>query len=254
MAVRLAALLPRAVVVALVWVLGTAAFTFAADTTIVGPSKPNPSAGAAAAQTELVVPSVSGQAYVFAKGILEDGGFAWRVTGAVHGYAANRVITQSPAAGTRVVDTGAPTVIVLRLVRGAYAQTGVPVDASPYRGTTIGSRAWQRRPSRSLRDEAGRQACSQAGAEARRRSRSRSPSRSRSGAASPRPPAFTRRRRAEGAARRDHAAGPRAPARALGRQPPEDERERPATGSTSTPGSSPAPSSAGGTAPRRSRP
>src|SRR6478609_1773146 len=136
MAVRLAALLPRAVIVALVWILGTAAFTLAADNTIVGPSKPNPSAGAAAAQTELVVPSVSGQAYVFAKGILEDSGFAWRVIGSVRGYSSNRVITQSPAAGTRVVDTGAPTVIV-RLVRGPYAQLGRPVDVSPYRGTAI---------------------------------------------------------------------------------------------------------------------
>ncbi len=136
MAVRLAALLPRAVIVALVWILGTAAFTLAADNTIVGPSNPNPSAGAAAAQTELVVPSVSGQAYVFAKGILEDSGFAWRVVGSVRGYSSNRVITQSPAAGTHVIDTGAPTVIV-RLVRGPYAQLGRPVDVSPYRGTAI---------------------------------------------------------------------------------------------------------------------
>ena len=136
MAVRLAALLPRAVIVALVWILGTAAFTLAADNTIVGPSAPNPSAGAAAAQTELVVPSVSGQAYVFAKGILEDSGFAWRVVGSVRGYSSNRVVTQSPAAGTRVVDTGAPT-LVLRLLRGPYAQLGRPVDSSPYRGTAV---------------------------------------------------------------------------------------------------------------------
>ena len=136
MAVRLAALLPRAVIVALVWILGTAAFTLAADNTIVGPSTPDPAVGAAAAQTELVVPSVSGQAYVFAKGILEDSGFAWRVVGKVHGFSSNRVLTQSPAAGTRVLDTGAPTVTV-RLVRGPYAQLGRPVDVSPYRGTAI---------------------------------------------------------------------------------------------------------------------
>ena len=135
MALRLAALLPRAVIVALIWVLVTAAFTFAADSTLVGPS--NPTTPAAATQpTELIVPSVSGQAYVFAKGILEDSGFAWRVSGAVRGYATNRVLTQSPAAGTRVVDTGAPTV-VLRLVRGAYAERGRPVDASSYAGTVI---------------------------------------------------------------------------------------------------------------------
>jgi hypothetical protein len=135
MAVRLAALLPRAVVVALVWVLATAAFTFAADTTIIGPSSAT-STSTPAQAPELVVPSVTGQAYVFAKGILEDGGFAWHVTGGVRGYASNRVMAQTPAAGTRVVDTGAP-MIVLRLVRGPYAEKGVPVDVSSYRGTKI---------------------------------------------------------------------------------------------------------------------
>ena len=135
MAVRLAALLPRAVIVAVIWVLGTAAFTFAADSTIVGPSRsstPSP----AAKPSELMVPAVTGQAYVFAKGILEDSGFAWRVTGSVRGYSSNRVLTQSPAAGTRVIDTGAPT-IVLRLVRGPYEQLGRPDDASSYPGTPI---------------------------------------------------------------------------------------------------------------------
>jgi hypothetical protein len=135
MAVRLAALLPRAVIVAVIWVLGTAAFTFAADSTIVGPSRSS-TPSAAAKQTELIVPSVTGQAYVFAKGILEDSGFAWRVSGSVRGYSSNRVLTQSPAAGTRVIDTGAPT-IVLRLVRGPYEQLGRPDDASSYPGTPI---------------------------------------------------------------------------------------------------------------------
>jgi PASTA domain-containing protein len=135
MAFRLAALLPRAVIVALVWVLGTAAFTLAANNTIVGSAKPKAPA-TPAAQPELIVPSVSGQAYVFAQGILEDAGFAWHVTGPVHGYASNRVVTQSPAAGTRVVDTGAPTV-TLRLVRGPYEQLGRPADNSPYSGTAV---------------------------------------------------------------------------------------------------------------------
>jgi hypothetical protein len=135
MAVRFTALLPRAVVVALIWVLATAAFTFAADTTIIGPSSPS-SASTPAKAPELVVPSVTGQAYVFAKGILEDGGFAWRLSGGVRGYAANRVMAQTPAAGTHVVDTGAPT-IVLRLVRGPYAEHGSPVNSSSYHGTKI---------------------------------------------------------------------------------------------------------------------
>jgi PASTA domain len=135
MAVRLAALLPRAVIVAVIWVLATAAFTLAADSTIVGPSRSS-AKSAAAKPTELMVPSVTGQAYVFAKGILEDSGFGWRVSGSVRGYSSNRVLTQSPAAGTRVIDTGAPTV-VLRLVRGPYAQLGRPDDASSYAGTPI---------------------------------------------------------------------------------------------------------------------
>ena len=40
-------------------------------------------------QATLTVPDVTGQAYVFAKGILQDHGFAWHVTGPVMGYAAN---------------------------------------------------------------------------------------------------------------------------------------------------------------------
>ncbi|HSC50448.1 MAG TPA: PASTA domain-containing protein, partial [Gaiellaceae bacterium] len=103
--------------------------------TIVGTAQPKSSA-TPAAQPELIVPSVSGQAYVFAKGILEDAGFAWHVVGSVHGYSSNRVVTQTPAAGTRVVDTGAPTVR-LRLVRGPYEQLGRPADNSPYSGTAI---------------------------------------------------------------------------------------------------------------------
>jgi hypothetical protein len=135
MAVRLAALLPRAVVVVLIWVLGTAAFTFAADTTMIGPSTPTGPAVPAPAP-DLLVPSVTGQAYVFAKGILEDAGFAWRVTGPVRGYAGNRVLAQSPTAGTRVTNTGAPT-IVLHLVRGPYGERGRPADESSYLGTSV---------------------------------------------------------------------------------------------------------------------
>src|ERR1044072_2267495 len=132
---RLASLLPRAVIVAVVWILGTAAFTFAADSTIVGPP-PSANPAQPAQPQGLVVPSVVGQAYVFSKGILEDAGFAWRVTGSVRGYSSNRVLTQSPAPGTRVVDTGAP-MVTLRLVRGAYEQLGTPQDSAPYAGTAI---------------------------------------------------------------------------------------------------------------------
>ena len=120
--------------VVLVWVLATAAFTFAADQKIVGPS---PTASSAPAQPpNLVVPAVTGQVFVFAKGILEDAGFAWRVAGPVHGYSGNRVLAQTPAAGTHVVDTGAPTIVV-RLVKGQYAQQARPrtPPATPGRGS-----------------------------------------------------------------------------------------------------------------------
>jgi hypothetical protein len=134
MAVRLAALLPRAVVVVLVWMLATAAFTLAADRQIIGPSAATATKPAPA--PPLTVPSVTGQAFVFAKGMLEDAGFAWHVAGSVHGYAGNRVISQTPAAGVRVVNTGAPT-IVLHLAKGQYAQGGAPEDTASYIGTRI---------------------------------------------------------------------------------------------------------------------
>jgi hypothetical protein len=90
-----------------------------------------------AARPTLVVPEVRGQAYVFAKGILEDAGFAWRVRGGVNGFAANLVATQFPAPGTRLVDTGAP-VITLRLERNPkYAEDGVPENFSPFVGTRL---------------------------------------------------------------------------------------------------------------------
>ncbi len=133
---RLGALLPRAVLIAVAWILATAAFTLAADkTNIIGP-QPVATPTGPAAPPNLTVPDVTGQAFVFAKGLLEDSGFAWRVSGSVHGYAGNQVAGQSPAAGTQVVDTGAPTVVVT-LVKGRYGEQGVPQDTSSYRGTAI---------------------------------------------------------------------------------------------------------------------
>src|SRR5438445_12268927 len=55
------------------------------------------------APASLKVPDVSGQAYVFAKGILQDQGLGWHVTGPVQGYAANTVSSQQPTAGTTVL-------------------------------------------------------------------------------------------------------------------------------------------------------
>ena len=137
MASRLAALLPRLLALTVIWLLGTATYTVAAGG---GGQEPAPQAATQAAPEQpeiLEVPDVRRQAYVFAKGILQDAGFAWSVEGSVRGYAANTVASQSPAPGTRVVDNGAPTVVV-RLARNAsYSERGLPENSSPFTGTRI---------------------------------------------------------------------------------------------------------------------
>ena len=133
--IRFAALLIRGVTAIFIGLLvagGT--LTLAADR--VAPQRPTLVPVSAGPKT-LVVPQVTGQAYVFAKGILQDGGFAWRVSGAVKGYAGNTVVTQEPVAGSVVQDTGAPT-ITLTLSRNLnYAERGRPDNGSPYAGTTV---------------------------------------------------------------------------------------------------------------------
>ena len=136
MAARLSALLPRLAALTVIWLLATSTITFAAA----GRNQAAPAKSAKQApkaEPILVVPDVRRQAYVFAKGILEDGGYAWRVDGAVQGYAANTVATQYPAPGTKIEDTGRPT-IVLRLERnGQYAERGLPENASAEPGTAV---------------------------------------------------------------------------------------------------------------------
>jgi hypothetical protein len=132
MAVRLGMLVPRIAVVVAVWILGSGTLTFAAERHLYAHVEAK--APAPAVKPTLVVPDIRGQAFVFGKGILEDDGFAWHVTGRVHGYPTNLVASQTPAPGTRVEDTGAPT-IVLSLSKGRYAETGKPEDDSPYVGT-----------------------------------------------------------------------------------------------------------------------
>ncbi|HEX6701566.1 MAG TPA: PASTA domain-containing protein, partial [Gaiellaceae bacterium] len=131
---RLAAMLPRFIVLAIIGLLATATFTFAAEKQIVSTPVAKP---APAAPPVLVVPAVQRQAYVFAKGILQDAGFAWKVEGPVRGYAANTVFEQQPAPGTRVRDTGAPLVVLHLAANPEYDQHGLPEDVSPYKGTEI---------------------------------------------------------------------------------------------------------------------
>ena len=135
MAVYARALLPRILVITAVWITASGTLTFAADKTLTTPHTPA-KAPVATPRPTLVVPDVRTQAFVFAKGILDDSGFAWRVVGSVRGYATNRVVSQTPTPGARVVDTGAPT-IALQLARGSYGQNGTPEDTSPYAGTSI---------------------------------------------------------------------------------------------------------------------
>ena len=90
-----------------------------------------------AAPRTLVVPDVTGQAYVFAKGILQDNGFAWHVAGPVQGFAANTVVTQTPVAGTTVIDTGAPTIDLALARNTTYLERGTPDNDAPYNGTAI---------------------------------------------------------------------------------------------------------------------
>jgi hypothetical protein len=136
MAARLTLLLPRLAVLVVIWLLAAASFTFAAGSK--QPASQEPAAAPAKPKPKvLVVPDVRRQAYVFAKGILQDSGFAWRVDGSVRGYAANTVAIQNPAPGSRVIDNGAPTV-VLRLQRNPdYPENGLPQNSSSFRGTSV---------------------------------------------------------------------------------------------------------------------
>jgi PASTA domain len=136
MAGRFASILPRFVVLPALALLGTATITFAAETQLTPPAAPE-QPQAAQVPAVIVVPDVRRQAYVFAKGTLEDAGFAWRVAGGVQGYAANVVVGQAPAPGTRVVDTGAPLITLALASNKRYGQKGTPENVSPYAGTPI---------------------------------------------------------------------------------------------------------------------
>jgi hypothetical protein len=133
MALRIATRLPRLVIVGVVLLLASATLAVGAAKRLTAVPEGAPAPVAAAT---LVVPDLSGQAFVFAKGTLEDTGFAWQVIGSVHGYAANKVARQSPPPGTRVRDTGAPTISVT-LKRTAYPEKGSPENVSPYLGTSV---------------------------------------------------------------------------------------------------------------------
>ena len=124
--------LPRLTAVAAAGLLVSATISLAADK----PATAKAPSQAAKPRQVLVVPDVRHQLFVFASGMLEDGGFGWKVRGSVGGYPANLVVSQKPKPGTHVLDTGAPT-ITLWLERGKSAQTGAPQNRSPYGASLI---------------------------------------------------------------------------------------------------------------------
>jgi hypothetical protein len=137
MAARLTALLPRLVALTVIWLLGAATYTLAADT-VAPPATQKDKAAATTSKPEvLVVPDVRRKAYVFAKGILQDAGFAWHVDGSVKGFAANTVVTQNPAPGTKVIDNGAPLVVLSLSRNNSYGESGLPENTAPFKGTRI---------------------------------------------------------------------------------------------------------------------
>jgi hypothetical protein len=125
---------PAVAVLVTVALLATATLTLAATSTgSAPPAVPSPEPEVAT----LVVPDVRSQAYVFAKGALEESGFAWKVGGSVQGYAVNVVASQTPAPGTRVIADGAP-IVTLGLARNpSYKQEGLPENASPFAGRPV---------------------------------------------------------------------------------------------------------------------
>lgn len=125
--------LPRLTAVAAAGLLVSATISLAADKPA---AMQKPSAHSKSAQRLMVVPDVRNQMFVFASGMLEDAGFGWKVRGSVHGYPANVVVSQSPKPGTRVIDTGAPTITV-SLAPGKGQELGQPQDRSSYGASLI---------------------------------------------------------------------------------------------------------------------
>jgi hypothetical protein len=128
----------RLLALTVVWLFATAALTFAAAHKLgAGPAvvSTTTTAGATVPAPVLVVPDLRRQAFVFSKGILSDAGFSFRIEGSVKGFPSNTVVSQTPAPGTRVLDTGAPLVI-LHLARTG-TQNGLPEDVSTVTPTAV---------------------------------------------------------------------------------------------------------------------
>jgi hypothetical protein len=112
--------------VALAAVLTSATITFA----MTGDPAPDVESPLQIRPATAVVPEVVGLPYVFAKGMLSDAGYAWRVEGEVEGYSGNIVASQKPAPGAKLAAKDASP-IVLHLKRNPeYQERGVPENSS----------------------------------------------------------------------------------------------------------------------------
>ena len=83
--------LPRLTALVAAGLLVSATISLAADK----PTVRAPAAHKAMQRQVMVVPDVRSQLFVFASGILEDGGFGWKVRGFVGGFPANVVAFHS---------------------------------------------------------------------------------------------------------------------------------------------------------------
>ena len=127
--------LPWLAVAAAIAVLSTAALSLAGSSPPVANGEPDEMVLAMAPEAPLVVPDVRSQPYVFAKGILEDAGVAWRIKGGAKGFPANVVVKQKPKPGTQLLNTGAPTIVLTLKRNTEYEQRGLARNEAPYKGT-----------------------------------------------------------------------------------------------------------------------
>ena len=136
MAARFVALVPRLIALTVIWLLGAATYSLAAGGGSTTQSQA-PETVAVQPPKVVVVPDVRNQTYVFAKGMLQDAGFAWRVEGNGRGYSTDLVAVQLPAPGTKVVDNGTPTVLLRLKANPGVSPRGIPQKLSPYPGTRV---------------------------------------------------------------------------------------------------------------------
>ena len=172
------------------------------------------------AAVTLAVPDVTGQAYVFAKGMLEDAGFAWRVAKGSNGYAGYRVVAQSPEGRRRAWSTPARRRSSSGSSRGgrynAQGPRARPGLALRRHRDPLPARHEQPAPSvpkatkPAVKPHAAKPTTHKAAATKPPPSRSRRPPPKKRAAAKPatRTPAFVARRRTARAARRDAAVRP----------------------------------------------